>query len=755
MNKKRNIRPFQKQKKLTRIPHVTNISSIDLNQLIQQNQAFQKVIQEKEEDVYRLEVLGEIKQSVLTDQSPQEFARKTFDFLSNLISYDHANVILFNFNKNTAKVLATGGTESLDILPGDIYPLEDCFANFNDLDKGHIQHNQAVLSPQPFCLLDKKLGTTGIQAHISLLLVSHNEVIGSLNIASFQPAGFNKKDIRIARDVADSLAVAIQKAMLFEETRVKAAELEALAELSSTLRKAEKWKEIIYVMIRTSMQLTKAPIAGFFWSDHQKIRMISKDSRESPEYFKDQEWLADQKTMDLINLQSPIFEAGSLSENSPYLPLPFPVQSIAILPVKTLGVVAGKLFLAFETKQEFTKEDRRLFTSMADISGSALHRARILGTLEQRVADRTRDLSTLYNIANIISRSLDLQSTLDQCLHSIIEVLGAEIGFIHFIEDDNHTLVRQVQAGWPQEASADENRFFKDLFDRQHPVIIADLNAAQMLSPESSLLSMYLAFISAPIFGRQGALGLISFFSKKPNAFTHDELSLLTSIANHISIAVENNRLHQKADEAIIIEERQRLARELHDSISQLLYSQLLFSGASLKLIDNSDPELLKSYLFRLSDVADQAFKEMRLMIYSLRPQVLESVGLIGALQQRLNTVEQRAGMQTNLLVEGVDNLPTLIEDGLFRITQEALNNALKHASASSIIVRLEKSDQAILLEVSDNGVGFDRNNVIEGIGLSSMEERAKQIGGNLQIETSPGKGTVIRAIIDHKTIER
>jgi signal transduction histidine kinase len=145
----------------------------------------------------------------------------------------------------------------------------------------------------------------------------------------------------------------------------------------------------------------------------------------------------------------------------------------------------------------------------------------------------------------------------------------------------------------------------------------------------------------------------------------------------------------------------------------------------------------------------------MRLMIYSLRPQVLESVGLIGALQQRLNTVEQRAGMQTNLLVEGVDNLPTLIEDGLFRITQEALNNALKHASASSIIVRLEKSDQAILLEVSDNGVGFDRNNVIEGIGLSSMEERAKQIGGSLQIETSPGKGTVIRAIIDHKTIER
>ena len=104
-------------------------------------------------------------------------------------------------------------------------------------------------------------------------------------------------------------------------------------------------------------------------------------------------------------MNTPIFETGIESEYFNSLPLPFSAQSVAVLPVKTVGVMAGKLFLAFETKKEFSKEDRRLLTSMADISGNALYRANILETLEQRVTDRTRELSTLYSITNIISRS--------------------------------------------------------------------------------------------------------------------------------------------------------------------------------------------------------------------------------------------------------------------------------------------------------------------------------------------------------------
>lgn len=750
MKKKVVSRKFNPKKKTwTRPFHGLTVPPSELNEINQQFKQLDEIIKEREEDVYRLEVLGQIKQSVLVDQSPQEFASKTFDLLSKLIPYDHANVILFNFKKNRARILAINGSQDIGILPGDRLPLEECFANWNEKDRENIQLDPTALSPQPLCLLENKLRSTGIQSHISLLLISHNEIIGSLNIASYKPNAFDKKSLRVARDVADSLAVAIQKATLFEETRVKAAELESLAELSSALRKAEKWNEIIHIMIRTSMHSMNASYGGFIWLNDKRICRIITDNRKSPEFFREDDWIPNQQMIDLINLNSPIFD--SVNESEIYFPLPLPgeVQSYAILPVKTVGVIAGKLFLAFNTKREFSGEDRRLLTSMADIAGNALYRANILETLEQRVVDRTRELSTLYSITNIISRSLDLKSTLEQSLKSILDVLRADSGFIHFQEKDTHNLVRQAQEGWVQKEQPDENRFFRSLLDMQQPMLVTNLTSNQPELHNCALIKQHSSFISAPIHGRQGISGLISFFSKQPGTFNHEELSLLTSVANHISIAVENYRLHQKADEAIVIEERQRLARELHDSISQLLYSQLLFSEASLKLVNSDDTQLLTSYLNRLADVADQAFKEMRLMIYSLRPKVLESVGLSGALQHRLNTVEQRAGMETKLIVNGIHNLPAVVEDGLFRVAQEALNNALKHASATTITVSLQQSDHQIELEVRDNGTGFDPKTISEGIGFSSMRERAKQIGGKLIIETAPGQGTAVKVKID------
>lgn len=756
MDKLEKKRKFYHQKKKSKpIVSGLRIAPGEQNQFIQENQVLKALINEREEDVNRLEVLGQIKQSVLVDQTPQEFASKTFDLLFKLIPYDYANVILFNFRKSRARVLAVHGGHDIGLMPGDILPLEECFASWEQIETKHIQSDPTALSPQPFCFFDNKLKSTGIQSHISLLLISHNEVIGSLNIASTQQNAFDKKSLRVARDVADSLAVAIQKATLFQETRVKAAELEALAELSSALRKAEKWTEIIHIMIRTSIHFMNASYGGFLWLDDKRIFRITTDTCQAPECFQKDEWASNQQIVDMLNLNSPIFDSENLDENLAHLPLPRTVQSIAILPIKTVGVIAGKLYLAFDARREFSKEDRRLLTSMADIAGNALYRANILETLEQRVTDRTRELSTLYAITNIISRSLDLKSTLEQCLKSLLEVLGAQIGFIHFIDKDSQTLVRQAQEGWHQNEQTEESQFFLDIYEKQQPLLITDLKTNQAYLTRLPLLESHSSFISAPIFGRQGISGLISFFSSQPNTFNHEELSLLTSVANHISIAVENTRLHLKADEAIVIEERQRLARELHDSISQLLYSQLLFSEASLKLVNNDNNQLLTTYLRRLADVADQAFREMRLMIYSLRPKVLESVGLSGALQHRLNTVEQRAGMDTKLVIEGVTNLPAFVEDGLFRIAQEALNNALKHASASSISVRLEQIDQTVEMEVVDNGTGFDRKDLIEGIGFSSMQERAKQIGGKLIIQSMPGKGATVKVSIDLAAIKR
>ncbi len=395
------------------------------------------------------------------------------------------------------------------------------------------------------------------------------------------------------------------------------------------------------------------------------------------------------------------------------LPLADTARAVVLIPLKTVGVLVGKLFLIYENEREFSEDERRILISMVDFTGNALYRAKILDTLEQHVQNRTQDLTTLYGIANIISQAMDLPSTFAKSLGIIQEALGALAGVIHLVNEETHRLEIQTAIGFLNDDPGGDFPIYHQVLEDDNPVLVSDLTSVSTPVPRSQDARQFQSFISAPVRGHAGVLGIISLFSISAASFNFENLSLLTSVADHLSIAIENARLRQRAEDAIVIEERQRLARELHDSISQLLYSQLLFADASQKALGSAELELLPGYLNRLAEVSHQAFKEMRLMIYSLRPKILESVGLVGALQQRLNTVEKRAGLQTTLSADDGITLPANIEDGLYRIAQEALNNTLKHAAARRVALKIKREADGVTLEVEDDGVGFDRTCVI------------------------------------------
>jgi signal transduction histidine kinase len=162
------------------------------------------------------------------------------------------------------------------------------------------------------------------------------------------------------------------------------------------------------------------------------------------------------------------------------------------------------------------------------------------------------------------------------------------------------------------------------------------------------------------------------------------------------------------------------------------------------------DLESVASYLGRLGEIAQQALKEMRLLIYELRPPALEQIGLVGALQQRLDAVEGRAGVEARLLVEEEGQLAAPVEEALYRIVLEALNNALKHAAATSVTVWIRLDGERTELEVADNGRGFDPAAVSDkgGLGLVTMRERAERLGGTLMITSAPGEGTRVKASV-------
>jgi signal transduction histidine kinase len=229
-------------------------------------------------------------------------------------------------------------------------------------------------------------------------------------------------------------------------------------------------------------------------------------------------------------------------------------------------------------------------------------------------------------------------------------------------------------------------------------------------------------------------------------------------------------------EELAVMRERNRLARDLHDSVTQSLYSLTLFTQAARDRSAAGDLAGADQSLERIADTAGQSLKEMRLLVYELRPLALEAESLVEALQSRLGQVERRSGIQTQLVVESENELrlPEFVEDELYHIGQEALNNALKHAHASSVLVRItvdritsrstlrdsERDSDRIIqpangrrlkFEVTDDGVGFDVSALDNsgGLGLLSIRERVENLNGQLEIKSAAGQGTTVRVMVE------
>lgn len=265
--------------------------------------------------------------------------------------------------------------------------------------------------------------------------------------------------------------------------------------------------------------------------------------------------------------------------------------------------------------------------------------------------------------------------------------------------------------------------------------------------PEDDAATRYTE-VAVPVRTKSGVLGVLDIRDSADGGLDESDIFTLQILADQIAVAIENARLFEAGQQLAVSEERNRLARELHDSVTQELFSMTMIAGALPALMERK-PEVAVERVERLHELSRAALAEMRALLFALRPAALAEEGLVAALTKHVAAFESREGITVHLDIDGEGRLPQRCEEALYRIFQEALNNVVKHARAKTVWVQLAIDDDETTLSIRDDGVGMDleARSPVPTMGLSNMRERVGEIGGSFSIDSVPGVGTTVKVM--------
>jgi PAS domain S-box-containing protein len=421
-----------------------------------------------------------------------------------------------------------------------------------------------------------------------------------------------------------------------------------------------------------------------------------------------------------------------------------------------------------EMRQSIKEQNKWRYISMRISKLTDQHQA-ILGYLivwrditQHKLVENARqkardEMFVLLNgISSAASHAMSLDDFLLESINQIICTFQSQAIGVFLINQDTKEVKEQTihlaaQMGFSNAALQSmrnlptSSELWRQITHTNQHLLIDNLRNNPLLHPRMRELD-YSCILILPLSIRteetQKFLGCIALAKNEKQNFTQDEIIRLSIISEQISMLIDNNRRRQFS---IVLSERQRLQRDLHDSVSQKLYGLVAISEAAQAALEAGSKINPSQILAKMGDHARQAVKEMRLFLYEMQPVDLEKEGLVSVLNHRLAAVEGRADIKVRLLADENISLSKNNEIALYFIAQEALNNILKHAHAKSVSIILKKTRKKIILEILDDGIGFDMKKVDGGgFGLRNMRERVSQIGGILKITSKPRDGTKI-----------
>jgi signal transduction histidine kinase len=416
--------------------------------------------------------------------------------------------------------------------------------------------------------------------------------------------------------------------------------------------------------------------------------------------------------------------------------------------------------------RHYSERELRLFAAIGDLVAAAVERVR----LQQETIITNQEIELLYRVGE----SINVANSYQRLVEALLGILSEEILVgLYFWENWDYEkasyvdiaagtgpLMEHIGQQIPRAALAYTEKLAHDAM-----MVIEDVETDPRLDPET--VSRYLkrglrAVISIRLYVHDRWIGALTFQSSTPRQFTVQERRLAAGVGEYVRGAVERIRLQQETEAArraaeqfaaqaqqlAALEERTRLARELHDSVSQVLYSISLW-GHSAHAYLKHDPSRIGESVNHILSLAEVGLSEMRTLIFELRPESLEEEGLISALAKQADSIRARHGIDVTTEFCAEPPLPLQVKSDIYRIAREALHNAIKHAQATHLTLCFCEIPSGYILEIRDNGYGFDTSQSFPGhLGLKSMRERAVSLNGTFQIESKVGAGTHITLTI-------
>jgi signal transduction histidine kinase len=429
------------------------------------------------------------------------------------------------------------------------------------------------------------------------------------------------------------------------------------------------------------------------------------------------------------------------------------------VPIRAGDRQFGQIYLTEKLDgSEFTEDDEKIIQMLAAFAAAAIQNARMYEQMKERDLALTRrnvDMALLNGVASTLTSSLELDEILNKTLGLVMNYMKMEAGEIFLLEEDKATLRMVLHRGEAAEAFWTRNLFtmgegYIGLTAKENKIFVSrDLANDVRFLREDIVKAGFRQMACIPLKSTDNLMGVLSVTTRHKDPLDERSLQLLIAVCNWAGLAIENARLHNNARRLAVLEERDRIGMDLHDGIIQSVYGVGLSLESAMHIIEE-DPLGAKERVQNAITGLNQAIRDIRTYILDLRPRQLGNDGLMNGLK-RLVT-EYRANTFSEVQLTGPESdlkdLPHSHSIALFHICQEALANAAKHAKAKNVQVSVLVTNERVLIEVHDDGLGFNMGEMTEtiGHGLANMQTRARAVGGEADISAAVGDGTTVLA---------